>query len=99
MLPPRAGGRQRLGLTQHGLKRWLLAELGIEQVDEVLIGLADRARVAVQIEETDRVDVAEGFPERDVPVDLIGERVPREADDRHAALTDKLHVVPLAPQP
>src|SRR3954452_2611987 len=99
MLLPRLGRREPPGRAQHGLNRWVLAEFGIEQADEVPIGLADRTRVAGQIKKNDRVDVAEGFPERDVPVDLIGERVPGEADDWHAALADKLHVMPLSPQP
>src|SRR3954453_2956501 len=88
MLLPRLGRREPPGLAQHGLNRWVLAEFGIEQADEAPIGLAGRTRVAVQIKKTDRVDVAEGFPERDVPIDLIRERIPREADDQHAALTD-----------
>ncbi len=85
---------------QHGLDAMgACAELGLEKADQVLVGLADRPRIAVEVEQADRIDVAERLPQRDVPVDLIGERVPGEADHRHAGLADELHVVPLPPQP
>src|ERR687894_1817119 len=37
--------------------------------------------------------------ERSVPVDLIGERIPGEADDGNAAIADPQNVGPFLPQP
>ena len=61
--------------SQHRLDGRIPREVRIEQVDEVLVGLPDRPRVAIQIEEADRAHVPERFPEGDIPIDLIGQGI------------------------
>src|SRR4051812_14335750 len=97
MVPCRFFGGGPARLSQHRFEGQILREVRIEQVDKVPIGLPDRPRVSVEVEEADRADVSEGFSEGDVPIDLISKGIPGEADDWHAAATDKLDVVPLPP--
>src|SRR5205823_13519211 len=68
-------------------------------VDALDVRVGDGARVAIEIEEADRIDDAARVREHDVPIDLIDEAVPSESDDGHAALAHQLHVVPLSPEP
>src|SRR5262245_39249270 len=42
-------------------------------LDQLLVGLPDGADVALQVVETERVDVAPVLAQRVVPVDLVGE--------------------------
>src|SRR3954453_11903853 len=44
--------------------------------DQLLVGLADIADLAVEIEQPKRVDVAVLLAKRGIPVDLVGEAVP-----------------------
>ena len=99
MEPPCFPFRDFRGLLQHRLDGWCLAEVGLEEAHEVLVGKADGSRIAVEVEQADRIDVAERLAQGDVPVDLVGERVPGEAHHRHAGLADQLHIVPLPPEP
>src|SRR5688572_12442773 len=48
--------------------------------DQLLIGLADVADLAVHVEQAERIDVAVLLAERGVPVDLVNQRIPGEAD-------------------
>src|SRR5215208_2594875 len=86
-------------LLQHALEKWVLVHLGGKETNQVLVGLADRSGVSVEVYQPHGVDVAQRLPEGDVPVDLIGERRPGEAHDRHARSANELNVVPLPPQP
>src|SRR4051812_20076463 len=68
-------------------------------LNESLACAPDRPNVAVQIIETKRVDVAVLLAKRAVPVDLIRQRIPGEAHNRHAAAADPQDVGPLLPEP
>src|SRR6185369_5932944 len=48
--------------------------------DQLLVGLADVADLAVEVEQAERIDVAVLLPERGVPIDLVGQAVPGEPD-------------------
>src|SRR6476646_8685039 len=67
--------------------------------DQLLIGLADVADLAVEIEQPERVDVAVLLAERRVPIDLVGQAVPGESDGRYADVAQAQNVGPFLPQP
>ena len=67
--------------------------------DQLLVGLADVADVAVEIVQAERVDVAVLLAQRGVPVDLVGQRIPGEADGRDADVAQAQDVGPFLPQP
>src|SRR5688572_8919110 len=52
--------------------------------DQLLVGPADVADLAVSVEQAERVDVAVLLAKRSVPVDLVDQAVPGEADGRDA---------------
>src|SRR3954470_24773954 len=79
----------------HALRRKHVAPVG----DQLLVGLADVADLAVEVEQAERVDVAVLLAERGIPVDLIGEAVPGEADGRDSDVAQAQHVGPFLPQP
>src|SRR3712207_491080 len=60
--------RASRGLFQHRLDSLGSAEVSLEEAHEVLIGEADGSRIAVEVEQANRIDVAERLPQRDVPI-------------------------------
>src|SRR4051794_35179656 len=50
--------------------------------DQALVGSADISNVPVEVIEAERVDVSVLLAKRGVPVDLVGQRIPGEADGR-----------------
>jgi hypothetical protein len=85
------------GVAQHDLDRWVAVHLGPEQTDEVPVSQTHRPEIAVEVEQSYRTNVPERLAERDIPIDLVGERIPSEAHDRHSGAADELNVVPLTP--
>src|SRR5215207_8237632 len=83
MVSPQFAAGELPCIRQHRFDGRIPREVRLEQSYEVFIGLSDRPWIAVQVEESDGAHVAERLPERDVPIHLVGQRVPREADDRH----------------
>ena len=77
------------------LRRKHVAPVG----DQLLVGLADVADLAVEVEQAERIDVAVLLAKRGVPVDLVGQRVPGEADGRDADVAQAQDVGPFLPQP
>ena len=67
--------------------------------DQLLVGVPDRTYLAIEIVQPERVHAAVVLAEPGVPIDLILQAVPREADDRHAVLLQAMHVGPLLLQP
>ena len=67
--------------------------------DQLLVGLADVADLAVEVEQPERIDVAVLLAQRGVPVDLVGQAIPGEADGRDADVAQAQHVGPFLPQP
>src|SRR5215213_1952306 len=68
-------------------------------LNELLIRASNRPDVAVQIIEAKRVDVAVLLAKGAVPIDLVRQRVPGEAHNRHAAVSHAQDVGPLLPEP
>ena len=69
-------------------------------VDQMLVGQRRPAAGSrLRSNRPDRVDLSGRPRQRDVPVDLVGQAVPGEADQRHAGLPDQLDIVPLPPEP
>src|SRR4051794_38915780 len=68
-------------------------------LNELLVCAPDRPNVAVEIIKTKRVDVAVLLAKGAVPVDLVRQRVPREAHDRHARVTHAQNIGPFLPEP
>src|SRR3954452_25404759 len=68
-------------------------------LNELLIRASNRPDVAVQIIEAKRVDVAVLLAKGAVPIDLVRQRVPGEAHNRHAAVAHAQDVGPLLPEP
>src|SRR5207253_4103271 len=64
----------------HALRRQHVAPVG----DQLLVSAADIADLAVEVEQAERIYVAVLLAERGVPVDLVGQAVPGEADGRDA---------------
>src|SRR5258705_9450175 len=79
----------------YALRRQDIAPVG----DQLLVSLADVADLAVEIEQAERIDVAVLLAERGVPVDLVGQAVPGEADGRDADVPEAQDVGPFLPQP
>src|SRR3990170_1132941 len=48
--------------------------------DQLLVGLADVADLAVRVEQAERIDIAVLLAQRGVPVELVDQRIPGEAD-------------------
>src|SRR5690242_10313003 len=67
--------------------------------DQLLVGAADVADLAVEVEQPERIDVAVLLAKRRVPVDLVGEAVPGEADGRDTDVAKAEDVGPFLPQP
>src|SRR4051812_18191459 len=67
--------------------------------DQLLVGAADVPDVAVEIVEPERIDVTVLLAKRRVPIDLVGQRIPGEADGRDADVPDPEDVGPFLPQP
>src|SRR4051794_19702445 len=67
--------------------------------DQLLVGLADVADLAVEVEEAERVHIAVLLAKRGVPVDLVGQRIPGEAYGRNAHVAQAKNVRPFFPQP
>src|SRR5687767_7516880 len=65
--------------------------------DQLLVGLADIADLAVRVEQAERVDVAVLLAERSVPVDLVDQAVPGEADGWDADVAQAQDVRPFLP--
>src|SRR3954447_6654179 len=74
----------------HALRRKHVSPVG----DQLLVGLADVADVTVEVEQPERIDVAILLAKRGVPVDLVGQRIPGEADRRDADVAQPQHVRP-----
>src|SRR5918997_6464824 len=67
--------------------------------DQLLVGPADVADFAVDIEQAERIDIAVLLAQRGVPVDLVNQRIPGEANGGDADVAQPQHVGPFLPQP
>src|SRR6185369_12531727 len=67
--------------------------------DELFISLANRPDVAIEIIEAERVDVAILLSKGRIPINLIGQRIPCETNDRYSINARLQNVCPLLPQP
>src|SRR6185369_13871571 len=67
--------------------------------DEPLVSLTYRSNLPIQIIETDRIDTSRVLSQRRVPVHLIRQAVPGEAEYRHAVQLQPVHVDPFLAQP
>src|SRR5262249_22931535 len=66
---------------------------------ELSVCLAYWAYLAIDIVESDGVHVAVLFAQRRVPIDLTGQRIPCESNDRHSIGTRLQDVGPLFSEP
>ena len=71
-------GQHDRHLQADALGRQHLAPVG----DELLVGLAHGPDVAVEVVQAERIHPAVVLAQRGVPVHLVGQRIPGEADDR-----------------
>jgi hypothetical protein len=67
--------------------------------DQLLVRATDRTDVPVEIDEPERIDASVVLAQPSVPIDLVLEAVPSEADQRHPVLLQPMHVRPLFVQP
>src|SRR3954454_8592813 len=67
--------------------------------DQLTVELPDWPDLALEVVQAQRVDVPGVLTEHAVPVDLVGQAVPGEADQRDAVLLEAHHVGPLLLQP
>src|SRR5215213_783350 len=67
--------------------------------DELLVGRPDRAGSTAEVINPEGVDYILVVAKRRVPVDLVGQRVPGEADDGHTTVAHAHDVRPFLPQP
>lgn len=67
--------------------------------DQLLIGLANRSGIPVEIEQAKRVDRPIVLAKRGVPVDLVRQRIPSKADDRNPVVAYAKNVRPFLLQP
>ena len=63
------------------------------------VGATDVPDVAIEVVKAERVHIAVLLSERRVPVDLVGQRVPGEADGRDTDVPQAKDVGPFLPQP
>ena len=85
-----------IGSVRHTL---CVGRTSAPSLDQLLIGLADGPDIAIQIVQAEWIHAAVLFTQSRIPIDLIRQRVPGEADDRNAAVPDPQDVGPFLPQP
>jgi hypothetical protein len=54
----------------------------------MFVGLCDRPRVAIEVVQAHRKDVADCSTQTDIPIDLIVQAIPRKTDYRNTVLAD-----------
>src|SRR5690349_3057366 len=67
--------------------------------DELPIRFTHRAYLAIQIVQPHRVDVIILFAQSRVPVHLVSEGIPGEANDWISSVTDTQQICPFLPEP
>src|SRR4051794_36449804 len=99
----RSGGKRRRSRRGVSVVDVDAEALGGEDVapslDELSVGLGDGAGVAIEVVQAAGVDGVVVLAEGGVPVHLIGEAVPGEADDGDAVALEGVHVDPFFFEP
>src|SRR5256885_5715407 len=67
--------------------------------DQLLIRTADRSDLTIKVEQSNGPNMVVSLAQGGVPINLVGQRVPSEADDRHTIVADAQHIRPLFPEP